>query len=91
MEEIQSLMDGDSVKFTLGTSLLFMIHNLLAYDTLISLITHGYHSCHACISNDFLRHSSCMCKCIYCGNHAYQQWTIHIVEKITFQLLGGES
>jgi hypothetical protein len=50
---------------------LLTIHDLPAYGTLTSLNVHGYHGCSACIFNPFLRHSSSLHKCIYCGHHAY--------------------
>ena len=71
IEAIQILRDGHSIQFTLRASLLFMIHDLLAYGTLTSLNVHGYHGCPACMFKYFVRHSSKLCKCIYCGNHAY--------------------
>lgn len=43
IEAVQSLRDGHSIKFTLRASLLFMIHDLLAYGTLFGLFVHGYH------------------------------------------------
>ena len=71
VEAIQSLADGHSIKFTLRASLLFTIHDLLAYGTLSGLSVHGYHGCPACNFKDFVRHSRSLCKCIYCGHRAY--------------------
>ena len=48
-----------------------MIHELPAYGTLTSLNVHGYHGCPACMFKDFVRHSSSLRKCIYCGHHDY--------------------
>ena len=48
IEAIQFLRDGHSIKFTLRASLLFMIHDRPAYDTLTSLIVHAYRGWHAC-------------------------------------------
>ncbi|XP_059064962.1 uncharacterized protein LOC131856998 [Cryptomeria japonica] len=71
IEEIQSLRDGHSIQFTLRASLLFTIHDLLAYGTLSSLFVHGYRGCPACNFKDFVRHSRSLRKCIYHGHHAY--------------------
>ena len=71
IEAIKILSEGDSIQFILRDSSLFMIHNLPAYDTLISLNDHGYHQCPAYIFNCFLRHSKTFRKHIYCGNCAY--------------------
>jgi hypothetical protein len=72
IEAIQILRDNDSKEyFTLRASLLFMIHDLPAYGTLTSLNVHGYHGCSACIFKGFVRHSSSLCKCIYCGHRSY--------------------
>jgi len=51
-DAIQFLRVGDSIKFTLGASLLFTIHNLPAYGTLTGLIAHGYHGCPTCNFKD---------------------------------------
>ena len=48
-----------------------MIHDLPAYGTLTSLNVHGYHGCLACMFKAFVRHSSSLRKCIYCGHRAY--------------------
>ena len=71
IEAIQILHDGHSIQFTLRASLLFMIHDLPAYGTLTSLNVHGYHECLACMFKAFVRHSSSLRKCIYCGHRAY--------------------
>ena len=71
IEAIKILREGDSIQFILRDSLLFMIHNLPAYDTLISLNDHGYHQCPSYIFNGFVRHSKTFRKHIYCGNCAY--------------------
>ena len=71
IEAIQILRENDSIQFTLIASLLLTIHDILAYNTLTSLNVHGYHGCSACIFKPFVRHSSSLCKCIYCGHRAY--------------------
>ena len=71
IEAIQILRDGDSIQFTLRSSLLFTIHDIPAYGTLTSINVHGYHGFIACIFNAFMRNSSSLRKCIYCGHHAY--------------------
>ena len=71
IEAIQNLKDNDSIQFTLRASLLLTIHDLPAYGTLTSLTVHGYHGCPACIFKPFVRHSSSLRKCIYCGHRAY--------------------
>ena len=71
IETIELLMDGHSIKFTLRASLLFTIHDLLAYDTLNGLNVQGYHGCPCCKFQDFVRHSRSLHKCIYCGHRAY--------------------
>jgi len=71
IEAIQILGDGNSIQFTLRASLLFTIHDLPAYGTLTGLNVHGYHGCPACIFKGFVRHSSSLHKCIYCGHRAY--------------------
>jgi hypothetical protein len=71
IEEIQILRDGGSIQFTLRAILLFMIHDIHAYGTLTSLNVHGYHGCPSCIFNCFMRNSSSLHKCIYCGHRAY--------------------
>ena len=55
----------------LKSSLLFMIHDLVVYGTLIGLNVHRYHGCLDCIFKGFMRHSSSLCKYIYCGCHTY--------------------
>ena len=57
IEAIKILREGDSIQFILRDSLLFMIHDLTAYDTLTSLNGHGYHQCPAYIFKGFVRHS----------------------------------
>ena len=71
IEAIHVSRDNGSMQFTLRDSLLFVIHGLLAYGTLTSLNVHGYHGCTACIFKPFVRYSSSLHKCVYCGNHAY--------------------
>ena len=71
IEAIQMLRDNDSIQFTLRASLLLMIHDLPAYGTLNSLNVHGYNGCPACIFKPFVRHSSSLHKCIYCGHCSY--------------------
>ena len=46
IEAIQFLRDGHSIKFTLRASLLFSIHDLPAYGTLIVITIHGYRVFH---------------------------------------------
>jgi len=50
---------------------LFTIHDIPTYGTLTGLNVHGYHGCPACIFKGFVRHSSSLHKCIYCGHRAY--------------------
>ena len=50
---------------------MFTIHDIPTYVTLISLKVHGYYGCPAFIFKDFVRHSSSLRKCIYCGHRAY--------------------
>ena len=71
IEAIQFLRDGHSIKFTLRASLLFMIHDLPAYDKLTSLTIHGYHGCPSCKFKDFVRDSRSLHKCVYCVHRAY--------------------
>jgi hypothetical protein len=71
IEAMQSLRNGHSIKFTLITSLLFMIHDLPAYGTLTGLIVNGYHGCPSYKFKYFVRLSIILCKCIYCGHRAY--------------------
>lgn len=71
IEAIQILRDGNSIQFTLRASLLFKIHDLLAYSTLVGLNVHGHHGCSTCTFKGFVRHSCSLHKCIYCGHHAY--------------------
>ena len=70
VEAILFLRDNDSIRFTLRASLLLTIHDLPAYVTLTSLTVHGYHGCPTCIFKPFVRHSSSLCKCIYCGHRS---------------------
>ena len=80
IEATQILWDSHSIQFTLRASLLFTIHDLPAYGTLTSLSVHGYNACPACIFKPFVRHSSSLHNCIYCGHrdclkmdHPYRQ------------------
>ena len=78
MELWKGIRDAHSIKFSLRSLLLFIIHGLLTRGTLTSLIVHGYCGCPACKFKDFVRNSNFLRKCIM-EIILTLKWIIHIV------------